>query len=835
VCARQWSSPHSVLDRVRSPIWTAGALGRAVARELTWGLSGASHEIAGWRALAGLIPDVALRSDALEAIDRKRANLDGAVLFTTLARRRSDDLLRLLVAYELLADYLDCTSERGAAVGVHNGHQLHRALIEALDPRLGLSDYYRFHPWNEDGGFVRALVQTCRQTCVRLPSYDVAQPFLLRAAWLAADVLPLNHEEDAHVRDARLRAWACTHFPRARGVAWFELTGGASAWLTVLALLALAADAERDAREVTATYTAYLPWISLAGTLLDSYGDQEADASSGAHRYVAHYATPEAATERIGEVIRRSLSEATALHRGTRHRVIVSAMAAMYLSKDSVHAPAARTHTRALVRSAGPLTRLLIPVLRVWRILNNQTEGLNMQLSIAPRHRQRRQRLPRGAPLPSIAQTLAFWRDPHAYLRWCRTRYGTTFTVRSFGKPPLVFMSQAADIKTIVNTSADVLHPGRGGRVIAPLVGDGSFMIADGTEHLAGRRNILPAFQRQRVSAHEQMVQATAAREIASWPLDAPVTLQARLRALTLRVILQMIFGDGEERLDSLHTRLLAMFSVSASLALHAPPLRHVPPWRDIWRRFTTERHRVDALIAELIAERACSPTHDEGILAMLLASERGTNAGTIDHVRSTLLSLILAGHETTAGELAWTVQLLAHHPDVMRRLVRELDRDGEGNEYLQAVIDEALRHRPVFLFTIPRAVAKPVAIAGRTYRPPVHLVGCVHLMQHDAAHYSEPDRFRPERFLDKPPQPDAWMPWGGGRKRCPGHHLAMLEMRTVLRTLLERVEIEPATPRMETARWRTVIVVPGEGCKVVLRKRWSRASVRVPVGPIHK
>lgn len=360
-------------------------MGRAAGRELTWGLNGASHEIAGWRALATVIPDVALRSDALEAIDRKRANLDGAVLFTTLAQRRSDDLLRLLVAYELLADYLDCTSERGAAVGVHNGRRLHRALIEALDPRVDLSDYYRFHPWVEDGGFVRALVQTCRRTCVRLPSYEVAQPFIVRAAWLAADVLPLNHEDDANVRDARLRAWAAKHFPRARGVAWFELTGGASAWLTVLALLALAADPGRDARDVTAAFAAYLPWISLAGTLLDSYGDQEEDASAGAHRYVAHYATPDAATERIGEVIRRSLSEATALHRGARHRVIVSAMAAMYLSKDSVRTPAARAHTRALIRSAGPLTQLLTPVLRAWWMLNNQTERVAMRPVITPR------------------------------------------------------------------------------------------------------------------------------------------------------------------------------------------------------------------------------------------------------------------------------------------------------------------------------------------------------------------------------------------------------------------------------------------------------------------
>jgi cytochrome P450 len=167
-------------------------------------------------------------------------------------------------------------------------------------------------------------------------------------------------------------------------------------------------------------------------------------------------------------------------------------------------------------------------------------------------------------------------------------------------------------------------------------------------------------------------------------------------------------------------------------------------------------------------------------------------------------------------------VQLLAHHGDVRRRLMDDLDRDGD--DYLEAVVNEALRHRPVFLFTIPRAVAKAIDVGGRTYHPPVHLVGCVHLMQHDPAAYTEPERFRPERFLDAPPDAEAWMPWGGGRKRCPGHHLAMLEMRTVLRTIFERLEVEPARARMETARWRTVIVTPGGGCRVVLRARRSNA-----------
>ena len=207
-----------------------------------------SGEVDRWRTFAGDIPDDALRHDALAAIKDKRANIDGAALFWTLPRVRSRELLRLLVAYEILADFLDCTSERAAHAGTANGRQLHRALIEALDPDLDVSDYYRYHPWARDGGYVRALVDTCRRACVRLPSYEAARPLLHRAACLT-QVLALNHEPDPTRRDAALRLWAQKHFPSEQELSWFEWAGGASAWLTILALLALAADPGRDTRE----------------------------------------------------------------------------------------------------------------------------------------------------------------------------------------------------------------------------------------------------------------------------------------------------------------------------------------------------------------------------------------------------------------------------------------------------------------------------------------------------------------------------------------------------------------------------------------------------------
>ena len=438
---------------------------------------------------------------------------------------------------------------------------------------------------------------------------------------------------------------------------------------------------------------------------------------------------------------------------------------------------------------------------------------------------QSRQQPPSPA-LPSALQTLAFWRHPHAYLEWCRRRYGRRFTVNAVGMPPMVFMSDPADIKAIVGAPANVLHPGAGGRAIVPLVGEGSFMLAEEEEHLSGRRTILPAFHHRRISEHAGMVREIATREVAKWPRGTSFASHPYLRALTLRVILQTIFGGEEARLRELHRRLLAMFAVTRSLVLQEPPLRRLPGWRGIWRSFLAERAAVDDIIAQLIEEEAHSGARDSGLLSMLLGGEHPDNdQSTIRQIRDTIVSVILAGHETTASELAWAFQLLAHDPVATGRLVDDLDAGGEG--YLTATIQEVLRHRPVFLFTIPRVVRLPFEIAGTTYRPPVQLLGAIHLMQHDPSLYPEPHRFRPERFLDAPPRPEVWLPWGGGRKRCPGHHLAMLEMRTVLETVLDNFELVPVGEKIETARWRSVIVTPGRGSRIMLRKRQRGFSGR--------
>jgi tetraprenyl-beta-curcumene synthase len=372
------------------------ALRSATTRELLWGLREVAREVRRWRARAVAIPDSVLRAAALESLTHKRASTDGAALFWTLPARRSPNLLRLLVAFEVMADFLDSASERCAyagtaceraaregevgglsATGVHvgtaSGVHLHLALSEALDPGAPVSAHYRHHPWREDGGYLRALLDACRGRCARLPSFERVRAPAIRAATLA-QVLGLNHEPDSAARDAALGEWARRE---ARGwgeLEWFESAAAASGWLTVLALLALAAGGGVEERRVNDTCTAYLPWISLTGTMLDSYADRAQDAACGEHSYIDHYPGAEEGVERLGELVREAAQRARSLPDGARHMVIVACMVAMYLSKDSVRTPELRASTRRLACACGWLARALLPVLRAWRVAYAQRD-----------------------------------------------------------------------------------------------------------------------------------------------------------------------------------------------------------------------------------------------------------------------------------------------------------------------------------------------------------------------------------------------------------------------------------------------------------------------------
>ncbi len=339
------------------------ALTAAALRELSWGLRAASREMRAWRSRARLIPDGPIREDALETLERKRTHIVGAGLFSILPARRDRRLLRVLVAYEIIIEFLDNAHERAA--GRRNGSQLHRALVEALDPSAPISDYYLHHPWKEDGGYLRGLVEACRDGCLTLGSYAQVRPLLLQGASRCGGVQSINHETDSRRRRAALNRFSGTHFPHEAEACWWELAAAASSSLGVHALLAAAACGGQDLARV---HAAYVPWIAAVSTLLDSYVDEAHDAAGGEHSYVAYYPDRDVALRRMSELIGRSLHEASSLPAGHRHAVIASSMIAMYLSHERLRSPALRASRDRLALAGGSLTRVLVPVLRLWRL-----------------------------------------------------------------------------------------------------------------------------------------------------------------------------------------------------------------------------------------------------------------------------------------------------------------------------------------------------------------------------------------------------------------------------------------------------------------------------------
>jgi tetraprenyl-beta-curcumene synthase len=326
-----------------------------------------AKEVDAWRGQAALIPDTAIREDALGALAHKRPHLDGAALFCILPRRRNLCLLRLLVAYELILEFLDNMNERAACAGIANGRQLHLALIEALDPDIPISDYYRHHPWRNDGGYLRSLVEACRTHCMSLVSYSRVRRLVVKEA-SRTQVLALNHDPHPCRRDAALRSWVEREFPGETQVTWFELSGAATAPLTIHMLLALAAEPVCSDSEISDARAVYFPGLSLVATMLDSYVDKAQDIATNGHSYIAHYPNSELATLRIGGLITQSINDAYRLRKGHRHVVVAACMIAMYLSSDSALEPKRRQTSLELACAGGACTRLLLPILRVWRV-----------------------------------------------------------------------------------------------------------------------------------------------------------------------------------------------------------------------------------------------------------------------------------------------------------------------------------------------------------------------------------------------------------------------------------------------------------------------------------
>ena len=433
--------------------------------------------------------------------------------------------------------------------------------------------------------------------------------------------------------------------------------------------------------------------------------------------------------------------------------------------------------------------------------------------------------LPPGPRLPALVQGIGLWNRPLAYLERLRARYGRRFTVRFPLAPPFVILADPEQVKEVFTASPEVLHPGEGAKVLEPLVGKNSVILLDEGPHMEQRKLMLPAFHGKQMARLGDLMTEVAEREVESWPRDSELPLHPRMQRLTLEIILRTVFGlDPGPRLDALRDRLGEMLAFGDRPISLTPPdpeghaaklLSRVGPYAEFVRR----QAESDRLIFELIDERRADPGEREDILTMLLEArhEDGSPMST-QELRDELMTMLVAGHETTATSLAWAFERLARSPRVLGVLVDEIDSGND--EYLTATIQETLRCRPVLPNCEPRLVKQPVEVGGWMYPTGVCLVPNSYLLHHDSAIYPAPYEFRPERFLEQAPGTYTWIPFGGGRRRCVGASFAMVEMQIVMRAVLAGCELRPAGNGAEVARRRNITVRPSGGARAVLSER---------------
>ena len=437
--------------------------------------------------------------------------------------------------------------------------------------------------------------------------------------------------------------------------------------------------------------------------------------------------------------------------------------------------------------------------------------------------------LPPGPKLPAAVQTLGFATRHTGFLERCRRRYGSAFTLRLIASPPIVMISDPQEIKELMSAPPDVLHPGEGAKVIEPVVGPTSVIVLDEDAHLEQRKLMLPPFHGESLQALSGLIDEYCAREVASWAVGEPLALHARVQRLTLEIILRVVFGlERGEELHSIRDALTVMLGTGAKpveILWSLPALAWTAPARRRRRRM----EHADRLIFELVERRRARGERSDDVLSMLLEATHEDGTPLSDQeLRDELVTTLLAGHETTASQLAWAFSILARAPELADRLGDELER-GEGEPLLKATIQELMRIRPVIPNAEPRVVHRPARIGARTYPVGVTLFPSAYLLHHDPTLYPDPYTFRPERFLESPPGTYTWLPFGAGRRRCIGASFAMLEMQAVLREALTRFSIAPGCEARERAARRGITITPANEATVVLSRRSPAAASSRP------
>ena len=427
--------------------------------------------------------------------------------------------------------------------------------------------------------------------------------------------------------------------------------------------------------------------------------------------------------------------------------------------------------------------------------------------------------LPPGPKGPKTLQIGRFLLQPTAFLDSCQRRYGDYFTLRLPNRTSVISSDPAA-VKTVFTGDPEQLLAGRSNAILQPILGDRSVLLLDGREHLRQRRLLLPPFHGERMQAYAETMRAVAERAVASWPRGREFPVQPSMQAITLEVILRTVFGiEGGERVERVGAPLRRLLDATASqsrlLALQLTS-SEAPRPRSPWGRFNALVAEADRVVYEEMQARRSTLGEGghEDVLSLLLAARDEEGRPLTDlELRDELMTLLLAGHETTATALSWTLERLVRHPAALARLSEE-HRAGE-TDYLDATIKEALRLRPVVPGVI-RRLQRPLTIGGMDLPEGVHIAPSIYLIHRRPDVYPDPEAFRPERFLgDDQPGTYEWLPFGGGIRRCLGASFALYEMRMVLAAILRLATLETTADEPEAVRRRFVTFTPAHGGRV--------------------
>jgi len=435
-----------------------------------------------------------------------------------------------------------------------------------------------------------------------------------------------------------------------------------------------------------------------------------------------------------------------------------------------------------------------------------------------------RSRLPPGSRAPGALNAVYFTRNPVGFLERQWRRHGDAFSINFPGFGRMAYFAHPDTVKQIFTGDPGSLHAGEAnGRVLEPALGKFSLLTLDEDDHLRQRKLLLPPFHGERVRRYGELIAGIAEREIERWPLGQPFALRPRMQSITLDVILRAVFGvRGEDRLARFRATLPQLTEASGVVMWLPFMRRNFGPWSP-WARFVRMRRAVDDLVYEEIRLRRADPDASErdDVLSLLLQARHEDGSPMSDlELRDELITLLTAGHETSATALAWSVERLLRNPEALERLLSDPDDDA----YLEAVVKETLRVRPVVI-DVARVAKRDVEIGEWRIPAGTIVVPAIALVQLRPDLYPEPRAFRPERFLEDQPAAYSWIPFGGGVRRCIGAAFAQLEIKTVLRTVLAHTRLSAPDPAPERQLSRHVTLVPAKDALVRMDERLAVAD----------